>query len=62
MAKADKVSHPYFMGAHRYTTGGGIWRPAGGIIRLTRMTACYAVRDRVLRSDRKGGDIWLLKI
>ncbi len=53
MAKADKVSHPFFMGAHRYTTGGGIWRSAEGFIRLPRITACYAVRDRVLRSDRR---------
>ena len=31
--KTDQVFHPDFLGAHRYTTGGGIVRPAGGILR-----------------------------
>ena len=33
-AKADRVSHRDFLGAHRYTTASdGIVRPAGGVLR-----------------------------
>ncbi len=32
MKKVDTVSHRGFLGAHRYTTGGGIVRPAGGVL------------------------------
>jgi len=35
MARAipNEVFHRDFLGAHRYTTGGGIVRPAGGVLR-----------------------------
>jgi len=31
--KVHKILHRDFLGAHRYTTGGGIVRPAGGVLR-----------------------------
>ena len=32
-AEKPKVFHRDFLGAHRYTTGGGTARPAGGVLR-----------------------------
>ena len=32
-AEKPKVFHRDFLGAHRYTTGGGTVRPAGGVLR-----------------------------
>lgn len=34
-SEMPKVFHRDFLGAHRYTTGGGIVRPAGGVLRTT---------------------------
>ena len=45
----DLFSHPVLLGAHRYTTGGGTARPAGGLLSATQPRGDAALPLRCAR-------------